>query len=31
LELPALIAKSIEMIQSFATVGAELTMTRLNK
>jgi len=26
-----LIAKSIEMIQSFATVGAELTMTRLNK
>lgn len=31
LELTALIAKSIEMIQSFATVGAELTMTRLNK
>jgi PTH1 family peptidyl-tRNA hydrolase len=31
LELPALIAKSIEMIQSFAAVGAELTMTRLNK
>ena len=30
-ELPALIDRSIEMIQSFATAGAELTMTRLNK
>lgn len=31
LELPALIDRSIEMIQSFATVGPELTMTRYNK
>jgi PTH1 family peptidyl-tRNA hydrolase len=30
-ELPALIDRSIEMIKSFATVGAELTMTRYNK
>jgi PTH1 family peptidyl-tRNA hydrolase len=30
-ELPALIDRSIEMIKSFATVGAELTMTRFNK
>lgn len=30
-ELPALIDRSIEMIRSFITVGAELTMTRYNK
>lgn len=30
-ELPALIDRSIEMIQSFATAGVELTMTRMNK
>lgn len=30
-ELPALIDRSIEMIKSYATVGAELTMTRFNK
>lgn len=30
-EIPALIDRSIEMIQSFVTVGAELTMTRFNK
>lgn len=30
-ELPALIDRSIEMIKSFATAGAELTMTRFNK
>ncbi len=30
-ELPALIDRSIEVIQSFVTVGAELTMTRFNK
>lgn len=30
-ELPALIDRSIEMITSFVTAGAELTMTRLNK
>ena len=30
-ELPALIERSIEMIKSFATIGAELTMTRFNK
>ena len=30
-ELPALIDRSIEMIKSFATAGAELTMTRYNK
>ena len=30
-ELPALIDRSIEMIESFVTVGAELTMTRYNK
>jgi PTH1 family peptidyl-tRNA hydrolase len=30
-ELPALIEKSIEMVKSFIAVGAELTMTRLNK
>lgn len=29
--LPALIDRSIEMIQSFVSVGAELTMTRFNK
>jgi len=29
-ELPALIDRSIEMIKSFVTVGAELTMTRFN-
>lgn len=29
--LPALIDKCIEMIESFVTVGAELTMTRFNK
>jgi peptidyl-tRNA hydrolase, PTH1 family len=31
LELPALIDRSIEMILSFVSVGAELTMTRFNK
>ncbi len=31
LELPALIDKSIEFIESFVSAGAELTMTRLNK
>ncbi|HYK75438.1 MAG TPA: aminoacyl-tRNA hydrolase [Daejeonella sp.] len=30
-ELPSLIDRSIEMIQSFVSVGAELTMTRYNK
>jgi PTH1 family peptidyl-tRNA hydrolase len=30
-ELPALIDRSIEMIKSFVTVGAELTMTKYNK
>ena len=30
-ELPALIDRSIEIIQSFVTVGSELTMTRFNK
>lgn len=30
-ELPALIERSIEMIKSYVTVGAELTMTRYNK
>ncbi len=30
-ELPALIDRSIEMIQSFVTAGTELTMTRFNK
>ena len=30
-ELPALIDRSIEMIHSFVSVGAELTMTRFNK
>lgn len=30
-ELPALIDKSIEMIKSFAAIGVELTMTRMNK
>ena len=30
-ELPALIDRSIEIIKSFVTVGAELTMTRFNK
>jgi len=30
-ELPALIDRSIEMIKSFVTAGAELTMTRFNK
>ena len=29
--LPGLIDRSIEMIKSFVTVGAELTMTRFNK
>ncbi len=29
-ELPTLIDRSIEMIQSFVSVGAELTMTRFN-
>ncbi|WP_423148897.1 aminoacyl-tRNA hydrolase [Rubrolithibacter danxiaensis] len=29
--LPELIERSIEMIQSFVSVGAELTMTRFNK
>lgn len=31
MELPALIEKSVEMIQSFVTIGQELTMTRFNK
>ena len=31
LELPALIDRSVEMIHSFVSVGAELTMTRFNK
>jgi len=30
-ELPALIDRSVEMIYSFVTAGAELTMTRFNK
>lgn len=30
-ELPALIDRSIEMVKSYAAVGAELTMTRFNK
>ena len=30
-ELPALIDRSIEIVQSFVTVGSELTMTRFNK
>jgi PTH1 family peptidyl-tRNA hydrolase len=30
-ELPALIDRSVEFINSFVTVGLELTMTRLNK
>ncbi len=30
-ELPALIERSIEMIKSFVTIGAELTMTKFNK
>lgn len=30
-ELPALIDRSIEMVESFVTVGPELTMTRYNK
>ena len=30
-ELPALIDRSVEMIKSFISVGAELTMTRFNK
>jgi PTH1 family peptidyl-tRNA hydrolase len=30
-ELPALIDRSIEMIQSFISAGAELTMTKFNK
>lgn len=30
-ELPALIDRSVEFINSFITTGAELTMTRLNK
>ncbi|MDB5132214.1 MAG: aminoacyl-tRNA hydrolase [Mucilaginibacter sp.] len=29
--LPELIDRSIEMVKSFATIGAELTMTRFNK
>jgi len=29
--LPELIDRSIEMIESFVTAGAELTMTRFNK
>jgi len=31
LDLPALIDRSVEMILSFVSVGAELTMTRFNK
>lgn len=30
-ELPSLIGRSVEMIESFVSVGAELTMTRYNK
>ncbi|MGB4774655.1 MAG: aminoacyl-tRNA hydrolase [Daejeonella sp.] len=30
-ELPALINQSVEMIQSFVSIGAELTMTKFNK
>ncbi|MFD2870899.1 aminoacyl-tRNA hydrolase [Mucilaginibacter ximonensis] len=30
-ELPGLIDRSIEMIKSFAAIGAELTMTKFNK
>jgi len=30
-ELPALIDRSVEMIESFVSVGTELTMTRFNK
>lgn len=30
-DLPALIDRSVEFIQSFVTAGTELTMTRLNK
>ncbi|HCN84355.1 MAG TPA: aminoacyl-tRNA hydrolase, partial [Sphingobacteriaceae bacterium] len=30
-ELPALIDRSIEVIQSFVTAGPELTMTKFNK
>lgn len=30
-ELPALIDRSVEMIQSFVSVGPELTMTKFNK
>ncbi|MBC8052231.1 MAG: aminoacyl-tRNA hydrolase [Sphingobacteriaceae bacterium] len=30
-DLPALIDRSVEMIESFVTVGVELTMTRFNK
>lgn len=30
-ELPALIDRSIEMVKSYCTIGAELTMTRFNK
>ncbi len=30
-ELPALIDRSIDMIKSFCTIGAELTMTKFNK
>lgn len=30
-ELPALIDRSVEMIESFISAGAELTMTRFNK
>jgi PTH1 family peptidyl-tRNA hydrolase len=29
-EMPALIAKSIEMIKSFVSIGTELTMTKYN-
>jgi len=31
IELPTLIEQSVEMVQSFITVGVELTMTRFNK
>lgn len=31
IELPGLISRSVEMITSFAAIGAELTMTRFNK
>jgi PTH1 family peptidyl-tRNA hydrolase len=30
-DLPELIDRSIEFLESFVTVGTELTMTRLNK